>query len=79
MKMSNNPAIYEVISKKYLRSILDISEKTYTVRIFMNYCAIQANSTQWMVALLAAVNHLNGPPKEQKLPSMSSKSHIYRL
>ena len=26
MKMSNNPAKYEVISKQYLRSILDISE-----------------------------------------------------
>ena len=81
MKMSNNPAIYEIINKLYLRSIrnIPVSEKTYKVRNFMNYCAIQANPTQWMVALLAAVNHLNGPLKEQKLPSISSKSHIYRL
>ena len=79
MKMSNNPAMYEIINKQYLRSIRNISEKTYKVRNFMNYCAIQANPTQWMVALLAAVNHLNGPLKEQKLPSISSKSHIYRL
>ena len=27
MKMSNNPAKYKVISKQYLRSIMDISEK----------------------------------------------------
>ena len=26
MKMSNNPAKYEVLIKQYLRSILDISE-----------------------------------------------------
>ena len=35
MKMSNNPAKYEVLIKQYLRSILDINEAWSSKQVFV--------------------------------------------
>ena len=37
MKMSNNPAKYEVLIKQYLRSILDISEAAKQARTLLTW------------------------------------------
>ena len=35
MKMSNNPAKYEVLIEQYLRSILDISDKNWQALLYI--------------------------------------------
>lgn len=52
---------------------------THIVRIFTHYCAFYTNSSQWMVAFLAAVNHLSEPLRKWKLPLMGSKGRICGL
>ena len=53
MKMSNNPVIYEVLSKQYLRSILDISADRSTTWAWHFGWSLTGSST---VAILTCLD-----------------------
>lgn len=60
---SGLPYVHFTDRENIKTGVKHISKKNYTRTIFMNYCAIHTNSTQWMVA---TVSHPNGPLRNRR-------------
>ena len=58
MKLSNNPAKYEVLIKQYLRSILDISEK---LKLYTNSLAKVLSDSLLLNSLLLVKSSISQP------------------